>query len=278
METEAEISVTGVRTRLVHYRFRGPLEHSLRIDGRFRIEFGLTSRHRSARACFRDLWTPNRFEPIGDLFLVPPGFDVLARSEGDSLTSIVFEFNADYVYELFDRRPSLMDRYLVAALNIKVPRIRNLLVQAAEEAKKPGFASPLLVELLARQLAVELVRHGNAVEEHRTQGGLVSWQLRVIDERLEEVREAPKLSELAGLCRVSVRQLARAFRASRGCSIGAYVADCQMEHAKRLLASDQSVAFIANALGFSSSSYFCSAFRHAMGLTPGQFRDTLLRH
>jgi AraC family transcriptional regulator len=50
-----------------------------------------------------------------------------------------------------------------------------------------------------------------------------------------------------------------------------------MEHAKTLLATDESVASVATALGFSSSANFCFAFRRAMGITPGQFRQTLLR-
>jgi AraC-like DNA-binding protein len=49
-----------------------------------------------------------------------------------------------------------------------------------------------------------------------------------------------------------------------------------MQHAKRLLATDQSVASIASVLGFSSCSNFCVAFRRAIGMTPGQFRQILL--
>jgi len=50
-----------------------------------------------------------------------------------------------------------------------------------------------------------------------------------------------------------------------------------MQHAKRLLASDQSIVSIATDLGFASSSNFCFAFRRATGRTPGQFRQSLLR-
>jgi AraC-like DNA-binding protein len=56
------------------------------------------------------------------------------------------------------------------------------------------------------------------------------------------------------------------------------VAERQMEHAKRLLAADESVSAIAGVLGFSSSSNFCFAFRRATGLSPGDFRRRLLSH
>jgi len=120
-------------------------------------------------------------------------------------------------------------------------------------------------------------RLGAAITERPVHGGLAAWQLRLIDERLQEVREAPTLVVLAALCRISVRQLTRAFRESRVCSIGTFVANSQMGHAKRLLAADESVTSIAHTLGFSSNSNFCFAFRRATGMTPGQFRRTLLR-
>jgi AraC family transcriptional regulator len=77
---------------------------------------------------------------------------------------------------------------------------------------------------------------------------------------------------LAALCNLSVRHLARGFRASRGCSIGEYVAQRQIDHAKRLLTTDESTKSIAYTLGFATSSSFIYAFREATGQTPRQFR------
>jgi AraC-like DNA-binding protein len=48
-----------------------------------------------------------------------------------------------------------------------------------------------------------------------------------------------------------------------------------MQHAKRLLGTDRTVADIASTLGFSSCSNFCIAFRRELGITPGQFRQVL---
>jgi AraC family transcriptional regulator len=103
-------------------------------------------------------------------------------------------------------------------------------------------------------------------------GELARWRLLAIDEPLNDAQEIPTLSELAALCKLSVRQLTRGFRASHGCSIGDYIANSRIERAKRLLASDQSIKTIAYSLGFNSSSGFCSAFRRATGMTPGEFR------
>ena len=127
------------------------------------------------------------------------------------------------------------------------------------------------------QLAIELSRYCRAIADGPMTGGLALWRLRLIDERLREVREAPTLAELAALCRLSVRQLTRAFRASRGCSIGDCVAQSQVDHARLLLATDESVKTIAYSLGFSSPSAFAHAFRRATGESPHEFRQGVSR-
>jgi len=125
-------------------------------------------------------------------------------------------------------------------------------------------------------LSIDLFRYGMDIYERRLEGSLTSWQMRKIEERLNEVAAPPSLVMLAELCRLSVRQLTRKFRASCGCSVGDYVSKRQIEHAKRLLSEDESVALIAQKLGFSSTSNFCYAFKRETGLSPGNFRQKLL--
>jgi len=76
---------------------------------------------------------------------------------------------------------------------------------------------------------------------------------------------------------LSVRQLTRGFRTSRGCSIGDYVVHSRIDTAKRLLGTSESVKSIAYSIGFSSTSSFSYAFRRATGTTPRQFRQRVLR-
>ncbi len=102
-----------------------------------------------------------------------------------------------------------------------------------------------------------------------------AWKLKLIDGRLKELGEIPTLAELAALCNVSVRQLTRGFRASRGCSIGEHIAQNRLAHATHLLAGSQSIKTIAYALGFPSPSGFCAAFRRDTGITPTAFRASI---
>jgi AraC family transcriptional regulator len=276
MDVQAELSAPSAQVRLVQYHFREPPESVVRMEDKIRVELCLSTRHRSARACFSERWSSSRFERIGEVFALPPTIDMTARSDEDrSLSSIICLLELPPVLALFDRLPDLSDRFLLQGLDIRDPNVRHGLLRLADEARHPGFASQIIVESIATQVSVDLLRYGAALPERAAQGGLAPWQLRRIEERLMEMREAPTLHELAALCRLSVRQLTRGFRVARGCSVGTHVADRQITHAKRRLAADESVATIATTFGFSSSSNFCTAFRRATGLTPGQYRQSL---
>jgi len=272
---EADLRAPTVRAELVRVHLPGPLDRILRVEDAYRFELCLTPRLHNARACYRDRWGPHRFERIGNVFVVPPGERLWVRSDCGRQASIMGWLYPEPIGAWFDGDLEWTQRRLEASLDIRNANIRSLLLRLAEELRHPGFASQVLVELIAGQMAIELRRCCTAIAEGPVTGGLSPWRLRLIDERLREVREAPMLAELAGLCRLSVRQLTRGFRASRGCSIGEHVARSQVDHAKRLLATDQPVKAIAYSLGFASPSKFAFAFRRATGETPREYRQRM---
>jgi len=263
--------------QLLQYHFFKPAEGTLRGDGNFRVELSLTARHQTARACFVDEWKAHRFERVGELYVVHPNANLIAKSDEDSdVTAIVCEFAAQHIIDLFDTIPESNDTLLMASLDVRNDRVKTLLLRMAEEIRHPGFASATLVEANLSELHVELYRHGKSIGALDRAGGLASWRLRLIEDRLRELGPAPAIFELAELCGLSVRQLTRGFRVSRDCSLGSYTSQSQIGHAKRLLSEDHSVGATAAALGFSSSSSFCFAFRRETGMTPKQYRERLL--
>ena len=278
VDLEAEANVPAAQVQINHYRFSEPPESTMRFDGRFRVDLCLSSNHRSARGSFCDRWKSHHFEHMGDIYVMPPTMTMHVRSDETApLSAISCYLDLGDALELFGSKShGVTEQLLKSSLDIRSPTVRQLLLRLASELRHPGFASDVLIESLVTQLQIELFRYGTAIVDCPGQSGLAAWQLRLIDERVKEFR-APSLAELAALCKVSVRQLTRAFRACRGTSIGSYVADSQMEHARRLLASDRSVEDIAQTLGFSCSSNFCVAFRRVMGMPPGRFRQTLMR-
>ncbi|RJF91590.1 AraC family transcriptional regulator [Sphingomonas cavernae] len=255
-----------------------PTNRVFRRDGHYWLDMCLTPRPEKARGCFRDRWGPHRFERLGEIFLVPPGEAIHVRSDrGGDQASIVCEIKAEAIDRWLDGGIQWTDRRLEAVLDIANPHIRSCLFRLAEEVNNPGPGGKMLAEMIAGQLAIEVARYCRAIAEGPIAGGLASWRLRLIDEKLHQGGAAPTLEDLAALCNISVRQLTRGFRTSRGCSIGDHIAQTRIEMAKRQLGSDESIKAIAFGLGFASPSSFAFAFRRATGSTPSQFRQRQLR-
>lgn len=272
-----ELSVPDATVQIARFVLVDPIDNIFQADDCYRLNLCLTPRPRNTRACFFELWGPHRFEPLGDLFLLPPGRSLHVRGEGGRQVSIVCQLRPELVERWLGEDLEWTDRRLEASLDVSNPHIRALLIRLAEEAHRPGLASEALAEMIAGQLAIEIGRFCVAIEEKPATGGLASWRLRLIDERLRNLRSPPTLAELAVMCNLSVRQLTRGFRTSRGVSISEYTAHSRIEGAKRLLAGEDSVKAIAFATGFASPSSFAYAFRRATGSTPRQFRQRMLR-
>jgi AraC family transcriptional regulator len=260
------------RFELRRYEWSTPNDDVLKAPDDHVLDLSLTPRPKFARGRYLESWNPARFEPIGDIFFVPAGHSMHGRSDGGRQSSVMCLLHAGPMREWLEENVIWTERRLAATFDISSRALRALLIRLAEEARAPGFATEVLVEMISGQLAIDLARYFQTVSEAPI-GGLAPWQLRAINARLTDMPEAPTLQELAALCRLSTRHLSRAFRASKGLSIGAYVAQARVGHAKRQLVDGRAIKEVAYALGFASPSSFAQAFRKATGQSPRAFRS-----
>jgi len=269
----AEVPLEIGRVEIVRKFFNGPID-VFGSSHMHHLELTLLPSSSSARFCFPDRWGPDRFEPIGELFLLPAQHMVHAKSESDcrQQNSIVCWFDPGAVAAWLGSDLEWTDSRLQGGLDIVNSSIRGLLFRIGEEIRNPGFASETMVELMAAQATIELSRHLSRIDERKRRTGLSACCLKRIEERLAEAGTPPTLSELAGLCNLSVRHLTRAFRASRGRSIGSYIAERRINHAKQLLELGLRVKSVAHSTGFTAASNFAAAFLRATGETPRQYR------
>ncbi|HYP63401.1 MAG TPA: helix-turn-helix transcriptional regulator [Acidocella sp.] len=274
MTIDAEMSVPAATVQVVKFDISAPGENFVCRDI-YWLDLAVTPRPANSRACFKDHWAPHRFEPLGRVFMAPPDEAMRMRGDSGSQVSILCLLQKDIFRRWLGQELEWTDRRLEATLSVPSEEVQNLLLRLGQEARNPGFASHAYSEAMAVQIAIELNRYYLALDKDNATGGLAGWRLRMIDERLREVRSPPTLTELATLCGLSIRQLTRGFRASRECSIGDYIARTRIDNAKRLLASGESVKSIAFSMGFGSPSGFCYAFRRATGHTPRQYRMQL---
>ena len=272
---ETELSIPGATAQIVRFNVAEPFDGLRTNQNRLWLDLCLTPRPPDARACFPDRWSTRRFERIGEVFFVPPGEAMHARCEAGKQTSIVCQLDPSLIAKWFEGEIEWTESRLEAGLNVADMSIRGMLLRLTRELVHPAFASETLLELMAAQIAIELGRYCTAHTRTRTSRGLATWRLRLIDERVQELGKAPSLTELAELCNLSVRQLSRGFRISRGCSIGQYVEQSRIENAKRLLISGKSAKTVAYSMGFASPSSFSYAFRRATGASPARYRNRI---
>src|SRR5918998_2734887 len=108
----------------------------------------------------------------------------------------------------------------------------------------------------------------------RVRGGLAPWQERRAKEMLlDNLPEDRPLSDLAEACGMSVRHLARAFKATTGLPPHRWLLRRRVERAKELLeGTHESLSGIALACGFADQSHLTRVFQALAGSSPGAWR------
>lgn len=272
VEIEREHSLPFATMQIARFVITEPDERLLLNADRYRLDMCLTARP-AARARYLDHWSANDLEPFGEVYLLPPRQALQVRCVPSVSQSLVCELQDAEVSKWLGEDVRWSDPQLRASLGGASPRLRPMMRGLVAELRRPGLAHEAMIELLTAQLALEIGRF--CADAPPAAAGLAPWRLRRIDERLAEDGQAPSLSELAGLCNLSIRQLLRTFRASRGCTVGEHIAQRRAELAKRKLEGPESVKAVARALGFGSPASFTYAFRRATGMTPRDYRAAM---
>ncbi len=218
------------------------------------------------------------FDRIGQMWLLPPGQTLHFSSTGGETRSIRCAFDASLLESFLADTPRWCEDgdLLHAAFNLSGGQIEWLMRRMYRELRSPDFATPQIIETLAKQLAVEIIRTLKLHREEDTRyvGGLPPWRLRLIRKRLWSDEPLPDLEELATLCDMTVRHLSRAFRSETGRTIGKHIESAMVDRARRMLENHVPVRDVAVALGYATSGSFAAAFRRATGLLPSEVNAT----
>jgi len=124
------------------------------------------------------------------------------------------------------------------------------------------------------------------LEETEHQENAVTLATSVNQERLlhmlsyihEHYAEKISLEDIAGAAAISKREALRCFRWGISQPPFDYLQEYRLQVAKKLLTTSQiSIAELAMECGFGSSAYFGKVFKEKEGMTPKQYRDSILR-
>lgn len=176
--------------------------------------------------------------------------------------------------------------------NPKVIRARllELLVGLSRAAIEAGASIPKVMDLNYKYM--ERILEVESVED------LCSGISKILDRFLDEIQAAVSsknravverilafvrahfqkslsLQEIASNASLSPYHLSRVFKEETGHTVMEYVTKVRLEEAKRLLKDPKyNINEVAQAVGYTDSSYFCKVFKkYEGGITPGDFRQ-----
>ena len=269
--TETQLRIGLGYVAVVSEKFAAPIDIAGSASAHH-LQLSMLTQPHTQVACYPDHWGPNRFERLGDLFMVPADACLRARSDCSSIRAIVCHLERDLVTEWFGADIEWTGQRLAGSLDITSNEVRRLMHGIAKELHTPGFASTAMIELIAGQTCIELSRYFRGLDAATPQGGLARWRARLIEEYLAHDPAGATLTDLARRCGMSVRHLTRAFRVTYRRSLGDFIAEHRIALARRMLAEGRTVKEAAHATGFTAPTNFAAAFRRATGVTPRAFR------
>jgi len=197
----------------------------------------------------------------------PPGHEHSCRCFNEGLQAISLEMESDWMSRLLDYSVRFEHPG-----NFQSPQIQWLAARLRHELAMMEPTSPLVIEALALELAVEASRCQLKSSERQWP----RWLSRARDFLHAHYQEPLSLRDVAREAEVHPVHLARTFRRHFHCTVGEYVRRLRIEFAcQQISHADASLLDIAVAAGFYDQSQFSRAFKQVMGVTPAEFRASL---
>ena len=154
--------------------------------------------------------------------------------------------------------------------------ISRLLVNAETSLETDLFAAKSLIDQASALIDWRTELHANPAPIEARAHALAPWQEKRLAHYVTiKLASAIRNADLAAAVGLSPSHLIKAFKKSFGVTPQAYVAQCRVQHAKKLmLSTDQPLAQIALACGLADQAHFSTYFRRVTGVTPAQWRRT----
>lgn len=143
-------------------------------------------------------------------------------------------------------------------------------------AQHPPLLSALALSIITsaiEQAPLSLTTDDAPSDEADSVGEIVTAAMRLIWNHSHQRISVDLIAKQLGITR---RTLERRFRDQGGRTVQQELIACRMQRAKRLLGQTHvPIKYVAFAAGFSSLSNLCKVFQRELGITPGQYRDSL---
>ncbi|WP_299611579.1 AraC family transcriptional regulator [uncultured Tateyamaria sp.] len=158
------------------------------------------------------------------------------------------------------------------------PHLKSRAEALLEEARNPAIGGDLNADLIAQQMAILILRRENTerllVQKVRTLSDAET--ARVISYLEEQIEDVGGMDTLAALIDMDVYSFTNAFKATTGQSPGQFLIERRIARVKDLLINTQdTLADITYATGFSNQPHMTSTFTKHVGVSPGKWRKAV---
>ena len=239
--------------------------------------FGYQPEGERGRTVFRfDAETAFEVGPTKLSVAIPPELPFEAVHLDAEGKIVSFEIEPRFLANVVQRADIAPPTLAAAArfrINQRVDQLCSLLVYETEHQAPIG---PLYFEGLATALVIAVVGQTDtqllAADNRSVQNEHIQKALAYIEAHF---RSRLTRSQMAAAAQLSDFHFSRLFRRLVGLGPQAYLRDCRLRYAAKLLAacgSECSIAEVAADAGFADQSHFGREFRRAFGQTPNEFR------
>jgi AraC family transcriptional regulator len=159
--------------------------------------------------------------------------------------------------------------FLESPADFKASAAVNIAIRIRRESHSIDDFSGLVVE----GLALELLAEASRSQRQKTDRRPPRWVEQAREIIHTDFAERLTLTDIADLLGVHPVHLARSFRRHYRATVGEYLRQTRIAQASQRLAhSDEPLAMIAAACGFSDQGHFSKAFKLSTGQTPAEYR------
>ncbi|BAU12396.1 transcriptional regulator, AraC family [Leptolyngbya sp. NIES-3755] len=207
----------------------------------------------------------------GEMMIVPANIEQAARWTTD-FEMIAIELSPSLFAQVSEDATNCSSVELAPQFATPDPLVHQLGLSLISVLKQNPTGSRLYAETTAAMLSVHLLQHyGHRKLEYKQYAdGLSLYRLRQVIEYIHaHLDQELGLAELAAIAHLSPHYFARLFKQSTGMSPHQFVIQQRVERAKSLLLAGQdSIADIAQQVGFANQAHLNVHIKRSFGVTP----------
>ncbi|MBQ4259305.1 MAG: AraC family transcriptional regulator [Lachnospiraceae bacterium] len=209
----------------------------------------------------------------GNFVFIPRGILHRTDYESSEINERIYLHFSENIFtnELQEIKETLRDSRVLYVNKEHLPHLENLLTQIEQESKNDDNYQSFIMNLLIRELLVQLCRYKQNFKP--TLSGTDKTIYQISKYISTHYQEPISLSALSREFNMSESYLSRKFKAHTGIGVIEYITYVRITNAEKLLQeTDYSVTQIADRCGYSDSNYFSTVFKQIKGITPRQCR------